>query len=111
MLTAAQVLAENNFGDTRTGGLAGPMGLFLITVLAIATVLLIRNMNARLRRLPDRFPQQRDAEPPAAESSAVESSADEPGAASTSADASAAEESGGSAPKAPQQDRNSQSAP
>ncbi|MGN9774217.1 hypothetical protein ACTMS0_00330 [Micromonospora sp. H33] len=58
MLTAAQVLAQNNFGDTRTGGLAGPMGLFLILVLATATVLLIRNMNARLRRLPDRFPQQ-----------------------------------------------------
>lgn len=60
MLTAAQVLAENNFGDTRTGGLAGPMGLFLIVLLAIATVLLIRNMNARLRRLPDRFPDQLD---------------------------------------------------
>jgi hypothetical protein len=58
MLTAAQVLAENNFGDTRTGGLAGPMGLFLIVLLGIATVLLIRNMNARLRRLPDRFPDQ-----------------------------------------------------
>ncbi|MEV4467523.1 hypothetical protein AB0J51_28335 [Micromonospora echinofusca] len=58
MLTAAQVLAQNNFGDTRTGGLAGPMGLFLILVLAAATVLLIRNMNSRLRRLPDRFPQQ-----------------------------------------------------
>jgi hypothetical protein len=58
MLTAAQVLAENNFGDTRTGGLAGPMGLFLIVLLATATVLLIRNMNARLRRLPDRFPTQ-----------------------------------------------------
>ncbi len=58
MLTAAEVLAQNNFGDTRTGGLAGPMGLFLILVLAAATVLLIRNMNARLRRLPDRFPHQ-----------------------------------------------------
>ncbi|MEU7756125.1 hypothetical protein AB0B57_33125 [Micromonospora sp. NPDC049101] len=58
MLTAAQVLAENNFGDTRTGGLAGPMGLFLILLLAAATILLIRNMNSRLRRLPDRFPQQ-----------------------------------------------------
>ncbi|GAB3139446.1 hypothetical protein GCM10027290_08640 [Micromonospora sonneratiae] len=58
MLTAAQVLAENNFGDTRTGGLAGPMGLFLIVVLAIATVLLIRNMNGRLRRLPAQFPDQ-----------------------------------------------------
>ncbi|AVT31427.1 MULTISPECIES: hypothetical protein [unclassified Plantactinospora] len=101
MLTAAQVLAENNFGDTRTGGLAGPMGLFLITVLAIATVLLIRNMNARLRRLPERFPHQRDDEPSAAE----------PGDPEASAEAPAAEESGGSAPNAPQQDRNSQSAP
>ncbi|PZG23251.1 hypothetical protein C1I95_03590 [Micromonospora craterilacus] len=61
MLTAAQVLAQNNFGDTRTGGLAGPMGLFLILVLGTATVLLIRNMNARLRRLPDRFPGQEPA--------------------------------------------------
>lgn len=61
MLTAAQVLAENNFGDTRTGGLAGPMGLFLIVLLGTATVLLIRNMNARLRRLPDRFPDQRES--------------------------------------------------
>ena len=34
------------------------MGLFLILLLATATILLIRNMNARLRRLPDRFPQQ-----------------------------------------------------
>lgn len=58
MLTAVQVLAENNFGDTRSGGLAGPMGLLLILLLATATILLIRNMNARLRRLPDRFPQQ-----------------------------------------------------
>lgn len=56
MLTDAQVIAQNNFGDTRTGGLAGPMGMFLIILLAIVTVLLIRNMNARLRRLPDRFP-------------------------------------------------------
>ena len=63
MLTAAaQVLAENNFGDTRTGGLAGPMGLFLILLLAAATILLIRNMNARLRRLPDRFPTQGQAD-------------------------------------------------
>lgn len=48
-------LAVNNFGDTRSGGLAGPMGLFIIVVLSIATVLLIRNMNKRLRRLPDSF--------------------------------------------------------
>lgn len=100
MLTAAQVLAENNFGDTRTGGLAGPMGLFMITVLAIATVLLIRNMNARLRRLPDRFPEQRTDE------------ADAPDpAGSEAAEAVASEESGGSASNTPHLDRNSPSAP
>jgi hypothetical protein len=58
--------AVNNFGDTRSGGLAGPMGLFVIVLLCIATVLLIRNMNKRLRRLPDSFPPpeptQREAE-------------------------------------------------
>jgi hypothetical protein len=59
-MIAAQVLAENNFGDTRSGGLAGPMGLFIIALLVVATVLLIRNMNARLRRLPDQFPDKRD---------------------------------------------------
>ena len=59
------LLSENNFGDTRSGGMAGPMGLFIILLLAAATVFLIRNMNARLRRLPDRFPAEpeRDAPP------------------------------------------------
>ena len=49
------IIAVNNFGDTREGGLAGPMGFFIIVLLAIATVLLIRNMNKHLRRLPDSF--------------------------------------------------------
>lgn len=52
----------NNFGDTRSGALAGPMGLFIILLLTIATVLLVRNMNARLRRLPDRFPDPADTQ-------------------------------------------------
>lgn len=52
----ADNLAQNNFGDTMTGALAGPMGLFIILVLVIGTVFLIRNMNSRLRRLPDQFP-------------------------------------------------------
>jgi hypothetical protein len=57
-VTGSAALAVNNFGDTRSGGLAGPMALLIILLLAVATVLLIRNMNARLRRLPERFPGQ-----------------------------------------------------
>jgi hypothetical protein len=60
-----EILAENNFGDTRAGGLAGPTGLVIILLLVVATILLIRNMNSRLRRLPERFP-----EPPAKEDQA-----------------------------------------
>jgi hypothetical protein len=55
-------IAVNNFGDTRSGGIAGPMGLFIIVLLSIATVLLIRNMNKRLRRLPDSFEDPADAQ-------------------------------------------------
>jgi hypothetical protein len=56
--------AVNNFGDNESGGLAGPMGLLVIVLLCIATVLLIRNMNKRLRRLPDSFstPEQTQRE-------------------------------------------------
>jgi hypothetical protein len=57
-VTGSAALAVNNFGDTRSDGLAGPMALLIILLLAVATVLLIRNMNARLRRLPERFPGQ-----------------------------------------------------
>nr|WP_307837460.1 hypothetical protein [Actinoplanes utahensis] len=32
------------------------MGLFLIVLMCVATVALIRNMNKRIRRLPDSFP-------------------------------------------------------
>ncbi len=38
---------------------AGPLGLLVVVLMIIATVLLIRNMNARLRRLPREFPDQR----------------------------------------------------
>ncbi len=55
-------LAQNYFGNTRSGSLAGPIGGFLIAVLAVSTVLLIRNMNRRIRRLPDRFPGQAPSE-------------------------------------------------
>ncbi|SCL27922.1 hypothetical protein GA0070616_3594 [Micromonospora nigra] len=96
MLTAAEVLAQNNFGNTRTGGLAGPMGLFLILVLATATVLLIRNMNARLRRLPDRFPTETGA----ADLDRVDASVVDP------TDGTATQDSSGSAPIRSQQRRD-----
>ncbi len=35
---------------------AGPLGLVLILVLGVATVLLIRNMDKRVKRLPREFP-------------------------------------------------------
>jgi hypothetical protein len=56
-------LAQNYFGDTRAGSLAEPIGALIIAALAVTTVLLIRNMNARIRRLPERFPDPPDPEP------------------------------------------------
>ncbi|HCT81034.1 MAG TPA: hypothetical protein DGG94_05295 [Micromonosporaceae bacterium] len=51
-----ELLADNNFGDTRSGdGLAGPTALLVILLLAVATIALIRNMNKRLKRLPEKF--------------------------------------------------------
>ena len=34
---------------------AGPLGLLVVILMVIATVLLIRNMNSRLKRLPREF--------------------------------------------------------
>jgi hypothetical protein len=65
------LLAVNNFGDTREGSLAGPIGLVIILALAVATILLIRNMNARLKRLPERFPSER-AEPTTPDAAATD---------------------------------------
>lgn len=55
----------NNFGDTLPGGMAGPTALLFVVLLAIGTIFLIRNMNGRLRRLPDRFEPPVDPAPPA----------------------------------------------
>ena len=35
---------------------AGPLGLLVLLLIGVATVLLIRNMNARLKRMPREFP-------------------------------------------------------
>jgi len=36
---------------------AGPVGLLVVVLLGIATVLLVRNMDRRLKRLPRDFPE------------------------------------------------------
>lgn len=59
---ASQPLAENNFGDVEKQGMAGPLGLVIIVLLAIVTVLLVRNMNRRLRHLPTRFPVKQESD-------------------------------------------------
>ena len=48
---------------------AGPLGLLVVVLMVLATVFLIRNMNARLKRLPREFPDhpptaERDGTPP-----------------------------------------------
>jgi hypothetical protein len=43
---------------------AGPLGLLVVVLMILATVLLIRNMNARLRRLPREFPEQTQDDAP-----------------------------------------------
>jgi hypothetical protein len=50
------VLAGNSFGDNLGDGVASPIALLIIVLLVIAVVFLLRNMNARLKRLHSRFP-------------------------------------------------------
>jgi len=47
-------------------GTAGPLGLLIVLLIGVALVLLIRNMNGRLRRLPRSFeePAPEPEEPP-----------------------------------------------
>lgn len=68
-LRAGEVLASGT-------GSAGPLGLLVVLLLAVATVLLIRNMNARLRRLPPSF------DPPTPPEDGTDESASGPNAAS-----------------------------
>jgi hypothetical protein len=47
------------------GGIgAGPLGLLILLLMLIATFLLIRNMNTRIKRLPREFPDQDEQQPP-----------------------------------------------
>jgi hypothetical protein len=49
---------------------AGPLALLIVTVIAVVTVLLIRNMAGRIKRLPPSFPDEEgpddDDRPPSA---------------------------------------------
>jgi predicted lipid-binding transport protein (Tim44 family) len=97
---------HNNFGDTMSDGMAGPLALLIIVLLAIATALLIRNMNARLRRLPERFPDQpgpsRSAAKPSVPAAEPSVPAAEPSVAAAEPSVAAAESSVASAdPTAP----------
>ena len=44
------------------GASAGPLGLLVVLLIAVATVLLIRNMNGRLKRLPPSFEKPAEQE-------------------------------------------------
>jgi hypothetical protein len=57
------ILASNSFGDNLGDGVAGPVGLLIIVLLAIGTVLIVRDMNKRLKRLPESFPDPRGVKP------------------------------------------------
>jgi hypothetical protein len=52
-VTPALLLVAVEEGDIK----AGPIGLVIILLMLIATFLLIRNMNGRIKRLPPSFEQ------------------------------------------------------
>lgn len=43
---------------------AGPLGLLVVVLLGVATVLLIRNMDKRVKNLPKEFPPPPDEDRP-----------------------------------------------
>ena len=57
LLVLAQQVEEEDIA-------AGPIGLVILLFLLIATVLLIRNMNGRIKRLPREFPEPEDRQAP-----------------------------------------------
>ncbi|MCW2777415.1 MAG: hypothetical protein JWN17_1140 [Frankiales bacterium] len=54
MLSAAGPVLANTL---KKGGSAGYLALLLVVVMFLVTVLLIRNMSGRLKRLPKEFPE------------------------------------------------------
>jgi hypothetical protein len=46
------------------GASAGPLGLLIVLLMGVATVLLIRNMNSRLKKLPPSFEPPEDPSTP-----------------------------------------------
>ncbi len=56
MEPVVDLLAQNYFGDTRSGSLIGPAGTLLFALLVVATVFLLRDMRKRLRQIDERFP-------------------------------------------------------
>ena len=45
-------------------GTAGPLGLLVVLLIAVSLVVLIRNMNGRLRKLPPSFDAPPEQSPP-----------------------------------------------
>ncbi len=88
----ALVLAQNPAPPPGKGeefGKASPIGLVVILLLGIATILLIRSMTARLRRLPPSFGPSADpprADPPGTDPAAPGPTTDGAGPRSTDAD-------------------------
>jgi len=63
-VSPVRLLAAPAGGVDESAVSAGPVGLLIVLLMLIATALLIRNMNARLKRLPREFPEpDRPSEP------------------------------------------------
>lgn len=62
-MTGALLLLAVEEEDVRTG----PIGLVIILLLLIATFFLIRNMNSRIKRLPESFDDLAPGDPPPAD--------------------------------------------
>ncbi len=60
LLMIAGLLAEEAPKDTGPDfGKASPFGLLIVVLLLIGTFLLVRNMNSRLKKLPESFDNDR----------------------------------------------------